>query len=106
MAVDWNSLLQSALKAAETSLGNVWTVAAQGAAGAITSLVNTAQYVEANKASMTTDEYNFLLAQHKITLQNVLQGYAAISYAGAQNAVAAVVNTLVAAIPGLAAGLI
>jgi len=50
---------------------------------------------------MTPDEYNLLASQQKTALQNVLTAYEAIGIAAAKNAVAAVVDVIVKAAPGL-----
>ena len=64
-------------------------------------MLRAAQYIDQNKASMTSDEYQLLVSQQKIALQNVLTGYEAIGTATAQNAIAAVVNVILKAVPGL-----
>jgi hypothetical protein len=50
---------------------------------------------------MTPAEDQLLLAQQKLAAQNVLTGYEAIGIAAAQNAIAAVVNTIITAVPAL-----
>jgi transketolase N-terminal domain/subunit len=101
MATDWVAARNAALAAGKSALGSAWEAASSGASAQITALVNIAQYIQDNQASMTTDEVTHLVAQQKVALQNVLMGYAAISIAGATNAVAAVVNSIAQAAPGL-----
>ena len=101
MATDWSTLRSDAISAAQSVLGPAWAAASSGATGAITSLVHTAQYIDQNKASMTPAEAQFLSNQQKQAMQNVLTGYEAIGIAAAQNAVAAVIQAVLTAIPAL-----
>ena len=101
MATNWSTVESNAISAAKGVLSGAWAAASVGATSAISSLVHTAQYIDQNKASMTPDEYNLLASQQKTALQNVLTAYEAIGIAAAKNAVAAVVDVIVKAAPGL-----
>lgn len=99
--VNWNKVLNDAIAAAKTVLGTSWSAAAQGATAQIGALVHTANYIEANKQSMTKDEYQLLVSQQKLVLQNVLTAYAAIAVAAAQDTVAAVIDAVLKDVPAL-----
>jgi hypothetical protein len=98
---DGNKVLNDAIAAAKAVLGGSWSAASSGATAQIGALVTTAQYIDANKGSMTPTEYQFLVAQQKTALQNVLTAYASIGIAAAQNAVAAVIGAVLTDIPSL-----
>lgn len=101
MATDWSTVRSDAISAAQGVLGPAWAAASAGATAAITSLVQTSQYIDQNKTNMTPAEYQLLVSQQKVAVQNVLTGYEAIGIAAALNAIAAVVNVVVAAVPTL-----
>jgi hypothetical protein len=101
MATDWSTIRSDAISAAEGVLGPAWTAASGGASAAISSLVQTAQYIDENKNNLTPDEYQLLVSQQKQATQNVLTGYAAISIAAAMNAINAVVQVILKAVPAL-----
>jgi hypothetical protein len=101
MATDWSTVRTDAISAARGVLGPAWAAAAAGATAAITSLVQTSQYIDENKTTMTPAEYQLLVSQQKLAVQNVLTAYEAIGIAAALNAIAAVVNTILAAVPTL-----
>ncbi len=99
---DWATVLNSALAAAQGVLGASWGAASAGATAQITQLVQTAQYIEANSAAMTPAETQFLMAQQKTALQNVLTIYESIAIAAAINTVNAILTVIITAAPGLA----
>ena len=101
MATDWSSVRADAISAAQGVLGTAWKAASAGATSAIGNLVQTAQYIDQNKGSMTSDEYQLLVSQQKQATQNVLTGYEAISIAAATNAINAVLSVIIAAAPAL-----
>lgn len=101
MATNWTQVRNSAIAAAQEVLGTAWSAAENGATAQIRALVEIAKYIDANKDNMDPDEYKSLCDQQKTALQNVLTGYEAIGMAAAQNAVAAVVNAILKAVPGL-----
>lgn len=98
---DWSKVLNDAVAAAKNVLGGSWTTASQGATAQIGALVSTAQYIDANKTSMTAAEYQLLVSQQKTALQNVLTAYEAIGIAAAQDAVSAVIQAVLADVPTL-----
>jgi hypothetical protein len=98
---DWSSVRSDAIQAAQGVLGGAWNAASAGATAQITQLVQTAQYIEENSGSMTSDESQFLMTQQKTALQNVLTAYASIAIAAAINTVNAVVNKLLTDVPAL-----
>jgi hypothetical protein len=101
MSTDWNSVLGEAIGAARSTLEDAWGVAAAAASNQIAALLQTAQYVAAQRQNMTSDEAALLMQQSKQALHNTLITYEAISDAAAQNAVAAVVGVIVDAVPAL-----
>jgi hypothetical protein len=105
MATDWVTLRDTAVSTAKSKLGTAWNSASVGATSAIHSLVQTAQFVDEHKDTMTADEYRLLTSQQKQALQNVLTGYEAIGVAAAINTVNAVVAAILAAVPGLVGAL-
>ncbi|HEY4940241.1 MAG TPA: hypothetical protein VII56_02340 [Rhizomicrobium sp.] len=101
--MDWTKILNDAIAAAKTALGNEdWSAVAKGAATQIGKLVVTAQYIAEHKDQMDPAEYQFTVAQNKTALHNVFTAYEAIGEAAAQNAIAAVVKAVVADVPALA----
>ena len=98
---NWSKVTQDAITAAQAALGGAWSGAAQAATAQISALVHVAQYVEANQDAMTPAEYQFLVAQQKQAVQNVLTSYQAIGLAAAQNAIAAAINAVIKDAPGL-----
>ncbi|WP_321900103.1 hypothetical protein [Paraburkholderia heleia] len=101
MATNWVQVRNSAIGAAENSLGASWDAVSSGATAQIGALIQVAQYIQQNEATFTSDQYNSLLAQQKIAFQNTLTGYEAIGIAAAQNAASAVMSVILAALPGL-----
>ena len=101
MATDWNAIRDAALGAGKEALGSAWATASAGATAQISALVGIAGYIQENQNSMSADEISHLVAQQKTALQNVLIGYEGIGYADANNAVAATVNSILLAVPGL-----
>jgi hypothetical protein len=98
---DWATIKADAIDAAEEELTGNWNTVATSATAQIGALVDIAQYVEEHKTEMPQAQYQFLIDQHKDTLQSVLTGYEAIGLAMAQNAVNAVMQVIIAALPGL-----
>lgn len=101
MATNWTDVRNSAIDAAKGVLQGTWNVAHKGAIVQVNALIALAEYIEKHKYEMTEDEYLNLVQHQKIAMQNVLTGYEAISIAAAKNAIAAVINTIVAAAPAL-----
>ena len=98
---DWLSVRSDAIQAAQGVLGGACNAASAGATAQITQLTQTAQYIEENSGSMTSDESQFLMTQQKTALQNVLTAYASIAIAAAINTVNAVVNKILSDAPAL-----
>ena len=98
---DWSTIEKDAVAAAAKSLGESWASAAHGATGSIAALLQTAQYIKAHEDGMTKDEATFVVAQQKAAMSNVLTAYKSIGAAAAQDAVAAVVQVVVKALPAL-----
>ncbi|WP_247392472.1 hypothetical protein [Ralstonia pseudosolanacearum] len=101
MAIDWVTVRNKAISAAENSLGGAWAAASGAATAQISNLIQTAQYIAQHQHDLTEDEAQLLAYQQKHAMQNVLTAYVAIGIAAAQNAIAAVVNVILAAAPGL-----
>jgi hypothetical protein len=101
MATDWDTVRNAATQAAEGLLTNVWGTVANGAIASITSLIESAKYIEDNLANMTPDEGKFLIAQQKTAMQNVLLAYQDIGWALAINVVNAVITAIINAAPKL-----
>ena len=101
--MDWNTIRDNAIAAAKGVLGGAWSAAANGATAQITQLTQTAQYINDHltNGTLTSAEGQFLMAQQKSALQNVLTAYESIAIAAAINAVNAVVTSLINAVPAL-----
>lgn len=99
---NWATVQSSAIAAAQNVLEGSWGAVSPGATAQITMLVQTAQYIETNSGAMTPAETQFLMAQQKTALQNVLTAYISISIAIAMNVVSAIIKTIITAAPGLA----
>lgn len=87
--INWTNVYRQAVAAATKSLGSAWATVAPAAQHSIQMLVDTAAYISANKEKMDSDEYQLLITNQKLAMQNVLLGYEAIGIAMAEQAVAA-----------------
>jgi hypothetical protein len=89
-AINWNTVLQQALAAAEGVLGQKWQGVSQGAISQIRLLTNTAEYIAENKDNMRPVEAKAVVANQSLALQNVLLIYEDIGIATAEQVVQAV----------------
>jgi hypothetical protein len=63
--VNWATIQSNSLTAAQGVLEGDWPVVAAGATSAISSLVQTAQYIDANQAVLSPAQSQYLSAQQK-----------------------------------------
>lgn len=97
----WSDARDAAVAAAKSQLKQNWTTISAGVVGQIQALVDLAKYINDNRAAISDDEYKMLMEHQKGCLQSVIAGYKDISYTVAGNAVAAIVNALINAVPGI-----
>jgi hypothetical protein len=93
-AVNWNTVAQQAIAAAQHSLGASWNTAASGAIHSIQLLVQTAQYIAANSATLDQRDRELLTDNQQLAMKNVLLGCEDISIAAAEQAAAAAWNVV------------
>jgi hypothetical protein len=86
-STDWTTVFNQAASAAASSLGATWTLVAATAQHSIQMLVDTAAYIEVNKASLTPDDCDLLTTNQTLAMKNVLLGYEAIGIVAAEQAV-------------------
>jgi hypothetical protein len=86
---DWSAIAKQAVAAAASSLGATWSTVGPAAQHSIQMLTDTAEYIAANADQLKPDEYQLLINNQKLAMQNVLLGYEAIGIAAAEQAVAA-----------------
>jgi hypothetical protein len=89
MPVDWNAILHQAIAAAGQSLAANWATVAPSAEHSIGLLLQTAEYIAANKDTLSAPEQKMLVDNQKLAMQNVLLGYEDVGILAAEQAVAA-----------------
>src|ERR1700709_123961 len=97
-STDWTTVYQQAAAAVATSLGATWTVVEPTMEHSVQMLVDTAAYIEVNKASLSQDDCNLLTTNQTLAMKNVLLGYEAIGIVAAEQAVAAAWGVISAAL--------
>jgi hypothetical protein len=88
-AVNWDNVTEQAINAAATSLGSSWSKVSASAAHSIQTLVQTAQYIANNSASLDATDQKLLTENQQLAMQSVLLGYEDIGIVAAEQAVAA-----------------
>jgi len=92
--MDWDTILQQAIAAAGQSLGKSLSTIAPAAEHSVSLLIQTAQTIAANNATLEAPEQNMLVNNQKLAMQNVLLGYEDIGILAAEQAVAAAWNVI------------
>jgi hypothetical protein len=86
--INWDSVLQQTLQAVTKSLGASWGAVSVGAINAVQTMVQTAQYIEANRAQLDATDQKLLTDAQQNAMQSVLLGYKDIGIVAAEAAVA------------------
>jgi hypothetical protein len=92
--INWNTILQQAIAAAEGVLKQKWPAVSQGAELQIINLTHTAEYIAKHKDKMKPVEYRAVLANQKLAIQTVLLLYEDIGIAIAEEAAQAAWNVI------------
>ena len=94
MAIDWTKTADDVLKAVAGVVGGAWNTVKPAASAQVSSLIQTGQAIENNRANMTQAEYDGLRLSQQRALEGVLACYAAISIVVAEQAAAAAWNVI------------
>jgi hypothetical protein len=105
-AVDWNTVAQQAITAVANSLGASWTSVSGAATHSIQLLVQTAQYIAANSATLDQTDQKLLTDNQQLAMKNVLLGYEDVGIVAAEQAIAAASNVVQGALTTALAGII
>ena len=92
--INWNTIGQQAVAAAEGVLEQKWPEVSRGAELQINNLTHTAEFIALHKDEMKPVEYKAVLANQKLAIQNVLLLYEDIGIAIAEEAAQAAWNVV------------